>query len=434
MSDADPAGSRVATAMRNACMMRLLERVALRCAERGVEVMALKGAVLLATVYREPGDRPMRDIDVLVRPDDLPTVLDVLDEMGGRPLEPWVTPDFCPRFYNEMEYAVGELEPVLIEPHVRPFRPLRLQCLMPDDAWWRTSVPMRVGKAILRRPSDEHMLLHLAAHVAMHGGCGPRWREDLTRWLDDTGEGFDWDLAVRDARAWRLTPSVRCGIELAGVEDRLPADAWFAIRNAPCNWRDRLMLRWAPGDHASPLKHVLGTLLTTPNLRRAIGFALAVTVPTREHMGRWYPHRHPGWLAAAHAWRVVRPLTRPFARLNPWKAPIEVMANDDGQPPRLCANRPVTPGTVVAHLTGANRQAIEGQVGLDPAQLSGTLQHLGVAEQPTVRLDGDRLIALRQLRYGDPITVRLTPDISATVPLPDSSDTPRATTELRRAA
>ncbi|MEM6332780.1 MAG: nucleotidyltransferase family protein [Planctomycetota bacterium] len=426
--------SRTAIAMRNACMMRLLERVALRCAERGVEVMALKGAVLLATVYRDPGDRPMRDIDVLVRPNDLPVVLEVLDELGGKPLEPWVTPDFCPKFYNEMEYAVGELEPVLIEPHVRPFRPLRLQCLMPDDAWWRTSVPMRVGRAIVRRPSDEHVLLHLAAHVAMHGGCGARWREDLTRWLDDTAEGFDWDLAVRDARDWRLTPAVRRGLELAGVVDRLPADAWFAIRHAPCNWRDRLMLRWAPGDHAAPVKHVVGTLLTTPDVRRAMGFARAVLVPTREHMGRWYPHRHPGWLAAAHAWRVVRPLTRPFARLNPWKAPVEVMAGDDGQPPSLCANRPVTPGTVIARLAGANLQAIDGDTGLDPARLGGALQHLGVAEQPTARLDGDRLVALRQLRYGDPITIRLTPDIAASATSADTRDAGSPDDGLRRAA
>ncbi|MEO0964395.1 MAG: nucleotidyltransferase family protein [Planctomycetota bacterium] len=391
-------GRDVAVACRNALMMRLLERFAERCAARGVEVMALKGAALLATVYRRPGDRPMRDLDVLVRPADLSIAVEVLREMHGQPLEPWVTPDFCPRYYNELEYKLGDLEPVLIEPHVRPFRPLRLQCTVPDEAWWDDSCAMSIGRATLRRPSDEHMLMHLAAHVAMHGGCSDRWREDITRWLDATGGTLDWDRFVDDARAWRLAPAVVRGIDLAGLADRLPAQAWRGLTQAPCNWRDRLMLRWAPGDHASPLKHLLGALLTTPDLRRAIGFAAAITFPNREHMARWYPHRHPGWLAAAHAWRVVRPVLRPLTRLSPWKPAVEVMADDSGQPPALCANCPITPGTPIATLPADAD---------DVTALPGPLAHLGVSDMPTVRVVGRKLVALRQLRYGDPVTVSL---------------------------
>ncbi|MEM9252781.1 MAG: nucleotidyltransferase family protein [Planctomycetota bacterium] len=402
--DASPHGSAtslgpdIGVGSRNALMMRVLERFAIGCAQRGVEVMALKGAALLATVYRRPDERPMRDIDVLVRPADLPVAVEVLGEMGGEPLEPWVTPDFCPRYYNELEYRVGDLEPVLIEPHVRPFRPLRLQSTVPDEAWWDASVPMRVGRAELRRPSDEHMLLHLLAHVAMHGGCGERWRRDITRWNDATGASLDWKRLVHDAQAWRLAPTIVRGVELAGVADLIPRDSRQALRASPCNWRDRLMLRWAPGDHASPLKHLLGTLLTTPDPRRALGFAAAIAIPGRDHMARWYPHRHPGWLATAHAWRVARPLARPLARLWPWKPAVEVMADDSGQPPALCANRPVTPGTPVATLP-----ADAG----DLTRLPGPLAHLGVSDMPTVRVVGRKLVALRQLRHGDPVTVSL---------------------------
>jgi hypothetical protein len=407
-------GGTVAVRWRNVLMMRLLERFTLRCAARGVDVMALKGAVLLATGVRGAGERTMRDIDVLVRPADLPTAVEVLREMGGRPLEPWVTPDFCPRFYNELEYVVGDLEPVLIEPHVRPFRPLRLQCFVPDEAWWDEAVAMPVGRAVMRRPSDEHTLMHLLAHVAMHGGCGDRWRRDIVAWLDATANTLDWDRLVRHARAWRLSPCVVRGVELAGMDERLPADAWFALRHAPRSWRDRLMLRWCPGDHASPVRHLLGTLLTTPDPGRALGFARALTLPTRDHMRRWYPHDHPGWLPTAHAWRLARPLLKPLLRGSPWKSPVELLAGDDGQPPTLCANRPVTPGTRLASLPAELADPDH------PADLPGVLAHIGLSDLPSARLTDGRLIALRQLRHGDPIT------LASPTPPAAATDLPRA--------
>jgi hypothetical protein len=53
----------------------------------GVPVIVLKGAVLADAVYRDPAHRPMRDIDLLVRRDDVPRVLEHAAALGLRRYE-----------------------------------------------------------------------------------------------------------------------------------------------------------------------------------------------------------------------------------------------------------------------------------------------------------------------------------------------------------
>ena len=81
----------------------------------------------------------MGDLDLLVRPEHLNQLLDLLEDLGGLRSEPMFREDFFPRFYYEIQFRIGRVHPVTIDLHVRPLRPLRLACLMPDDALWSRS-------------------------------------------------------------------------------------------------------------------------------------------------------------------------------------------------------------------------------------------------------------------------------------------------------
>ncbi|MBI3798298.1 MAG: nucleotidyltransferase family protein, partial [Deltaproteobacteria bacterium] len=55
--------------------------------QKGLQVILLKGGALIKTVYREqPGLRPLGDLDLLVRAEDLPGGEEVLRLHGFRPL------------------------------------------------------------------------------------------------------------------------------------------------------------------------------------------------------------------------------------------------------------------------------------------------------------------------------------------------------------
>ena len=102
-----------AAALRNIRMMRLAERVVGKLGESGVRVMVLKGAALNATVYDQPDERLMDDLDLMVRPEDLDATFAVLESMGGLRGLCGVRADYFPRFYYELDYTIGTIDPVM---------------------------------------------------------------------------------------------------------------------------------------------------------------------------------------------------------------------------------------------------------------------------------------------------------------------------------
>ncbi len=297
-------------AMRNRRMMRVLEQVTAALNAAGIPVMALKGAALQLTLYERPDQRPMEDLDLLIHAEDLPAARAVLERIGAIPGEPLVRPDFCPRFYYETEYAIGQIYPVKIDLHVRPFRPMRYARTVPDCALWERARPVAIGAAHLLVPSTEDMLIHLAAHSAIHGNRRIVWLRDIYLWAAQNRDRVDWGNFLATARDWRLALPVRKGIEAAARECGSLCPEWLshALRDTATTWCDRLALWQAPRDAEHPVAHVLVNMLTTPGWRFTLAYFIAVAMPSREHLGDGYERRHWGWRQAAMLSRGVRPM------------------------------------------------------------------------------------------------------------------------------
>ncbi len=98
-----------AASSRNIRMMRVLARLAKRFNDAGVPIMALKGAALNLTLYTRPDERPMADIDLLIKPQDAERAARLFEELGCLRGEPLVREDFFPRYYYEMDYTSGSI-------------------------------------------------------------------------------------------------------------------------------------------------------------------------------------------------------------------------------------------------------------------------------------------------------------------------------------
>jgi len=307
VTDATPTVWPVVT--RNVALMHLLERLARRFNDAGVPFMVLKGAALQLTLYRRPDERPMGDIDLLVRPGDVDKAVQLLLAAGCRRGAPLVREDFFPCHYYEAEFLAGDVFPLKIDLHVRPFRPLRYARTVPDGAFWDRARPVRIGRATVLVPSPEDMLIHLATHLAVHGFARPTWRKEIKLWAEAQRDQLDWDRLAPAAAAWGLALPVRRAIERVEGEfgEFCPADARRRLAETPVSWRDRVALWHAPRDERHPVGHVLVNALCTPGWRFVAGYLFAVLVPTRPHLEQWYARRHPGWLVCAHAARWLGP-------------------------------------------------------------------------------------------------------------------------------
>src|SRR5262245_27928191 len=182
---------------------RLLHQ-ALDClAQRGIEVMLLKGAGLAYSAYDSFADRPMGDLDVLVRPERMQDAWEALLAQGWKwPSAVWSAAQYvdhhhAPPLLDESTSLRLELHRYLLPPN-NPFR------LSTSDVWAR-ACQTSVGGRSFTVPHPLHQLWHLCVHFAwahmMSWGAWRTLRDTAT--LVETGD-LDWkefiDLA-RESRA-----------------------------------------------------------------------------------------------------------------------------------------------------------------------------------------------------------------------------------------
>jgi hypothetical protein len=371
----------------NVCAMHLLERVARRFAAAGVPLMVLKGAALHLTLYQKPEQRPMGDLDLLVRVEDAQRACALLAELGGQPGEPLVREDFFPRFYYEREYSIGEITPVKIDLHVRPFRPLRYARLVPDDALWRRARRVPIGGSAVHVPGVEEMLIHLVVHAAVHGSARKMWLRDIKRWADAHRGRLDWDRFCELVDGWRLGWPALQGLVAAARESGAicPAGVLERLRRSRVSWRDRLALWHAPRDTERPAVHVLVNAACTPGLWFTLNYLWAVLIPGAAHMRDWYGRRHVGWLLSAHVLRLIWPLVKYARPLWSRFSRVEV---------RACS--------VHGKRVFAVQDLDEGEVA---SRSAGLLRFVKPGSRPNARWSGRELVILRPVRAGQEIRI-----------------------------
>lgn len=402
------------TALRNRCFMHLLERISLRFSEAGVPLMLLKGAALNLLVDGIRFRRPMSDLDLLVRPEDVVQARALLEELGCLRGQELVREDFFPRFHYEVEYSARGVYPMKIDLHVRPFRPLRYSRLVPDEALWARAREVRVGRGVALVPCPEDMLVHLAVHAAVHGFASTKWLDDIRQWTTRFYSQIDWDRFVATIESWRLTFPVRAALARAAQQEPLgvPQKVLDALGSVRIGWRDRLALWQAPRDAAHPVMHVLVNVLCTPGWRFALAYLKAVVVPDPAHMAEWYWRRHRGWLPCAHLLRWTWPLVGLFPRWWRRFSRIEVRSSRiHGL--GVFATRNINAGAVIARCRGrvVDRKTLyvgwsephDGETRL--FEFTGRLKHLNHSCNPNAQLLRSTLIAARLIRSGEEITI-----------------------------
>ncbi len=178
----------ISVAGRNLYLLAELRPLAQAMEAEGRPLALLKGASLLFRLYRERiHRRPMTDVDVLVRPVDLPRLEALLLERG-----------YAPARSGEVVYERRKPVPVQFDIHTDLWH---LDERGLAALWAGTRVGSERGVPIrLLDPADE--VLYLAHHTLVHKGAvaGPRMREvaALIQWW---GPEWSWETLAERARA-----------------------------------------------------------------------------------------------------------------------------------------------------------------------------------------------------------------------------------------
>jgi hypothetical protein len=284
---------------RNLILLHSLEIVLRRLAAEGVPVIVLKGAALAQGVYSRPGLRPMCDLDLLVRREDLPLTRRVLSSLGYETDRSGLRDGFTETYHHAVMLIQRGGAGADLDVHWSLFGSIYFYYRVPMDWFWQTALPIRFGAAPARMLGPEAQVLHLCAHIVRHGGCDEaelRSFHDVAEVLSFYGEQLDWDQLLDKAQSYSLLLAVRQVLSRLHQEWKTPlpdsvADRLRALRPS----RDE---RRAFSQLPTAGRAALGywrDFLSIPDWRLRLGFARCVLFPAADYMQRRYRNA-PRWL------------------------------------------------------------------------------------------------------------------------------------------
>lgn len=225
-----------AHAKRNRGIADQLAELLAVCAQSGVEVVVLKGALLAPTVYADPSLRPMNDIDLLFRAEAIDQAEAVLQSLGysGKHKDadqgPGVVKHLSTYRRNGNEGATPN--PYLSTTADRMVEPHRSL----EEAWfglkvdvtpgvWERSVPAVLHDQPALRLSTEDLLIHLSVHATFHvimGSAVFLQLYDIGQVINAWGQQIEWPELLHRTRQANAQPFVYAGFYWAKSLYRAP--------------------------------------------------------------------------------------------------------------------------------------------------------------------------------------------------------------------
>lgn len=155
---------RVHTAKRHGRIDELVSRLDQGAREAGVAAVALKGVALHDFGVYQAGERPMADVDLLVRPEDAPRAAKVLESLGfGESYKTW----------KECVYTrVDELEPAALGEHANNSLKIELHERICEKLPLHITdisehvFPPQPQPGLNAYPSKASLMIHLLLHAA----------------------------------------------------------------------------------------------------------------------------------------------------------------------------------------------------------------------------------------------------------------------------
>ena len=289
--------------------------------QAGIEVMPLKGLYLAHLLYGGLSLRKARDIDLLVRQEDLEKATQVLLDLSAS--RKWALEQEADLYHHSFFIPVNKKRQVHVELHwALTFE--HIAGLDVDEVWRAASQTVWKGQAMWTMALSD-LLLYLCLHAAKDGLGSVRHLVDIALLLEQCGPQLDWEALAEKIRALQIKTPIF--LSLTYCKELLDApvpSAFLAAIRPPrgISWAlGQALLRWRGGVlHTPPaligpplrqvffffwedslqgkLRHLHRALMPPRSLRTRW-----LSRPALAPFGLWYPF----WV-----WRVVQKLVKLF--------------------------------------------------------------------------------------------------------------------------
>lgn len=164
------------------------------CEKEGLDLIALRGILFAQILYPDPALRPISDIDLLIRPEQMDRFAACLASLNYRRI-----PGHLHQWTNAQ--AIVDVHTDLIGGDRIAARRRAVDIDM--DAVWTSSIPCAQIGGHVKMLAWEDEVLTCALHAVKHSCDRLLWFVDLARLADDRPEA-DWKRLIERARQFKL--------------------------------------------------------------------------------------------------------------------------------------------------------------------------------------------------------------------------------------
>jgi hypothetical protein len=237
-----------ANAARNTLILGETKKILDGFQQNKIEAIVLKGVFLAEKIYKNIALRPMNDIDVLIKKEDLERANTVLNSWG------YISPpnyidhlgkDPGSSSINSLSYNKDQAAGFFVHLHwhlVNSTWPLEPVAAKLDMARvWQYAEPVQVAGSKALALSAEHQLLYLALHSFNHSFERLIWLSDILEFLRCSQERIDWAVVLAEAERFKVSYVVYYSLFV--VSKRLSCDLPELPRLKPVkvNWLEKIV-------------------------------------------------------------------------------------------------------------------------------------------------------------------------------------------------
>jgi hypothetical protein len=198
-------------------LFHAIEPIVAELENNGIQTLLVKGAPLALAYYRNYAVRPMDDVDVVVRRDQVTRAIDLLERLGWRP-------EYYPSAEDlKFRHAVwiGDPKGTAIDLHWH-----FLYDACNDDAtahFWSGIRPLDFLGVKTRQLDPTNMLLHTIIHGVRSNPEPPvRWIPDALIIIHGEPADIDWDRMLAFARSQKLIYRLGLGLKYLAYRHHAP--------------------------------------------------------------------------------------------------------------------------------------------------------------------------------------------------------------------
>lgn len=190
------------TIAKNTVLNESLRILAKEASKKNIDLLLLKGISLINSIYQDIGIRPMSDMDILVKTENVPLISNILESLnyGTNPivkskLVGQVEHFHLPAFISKSNHVMVELHT-----HIHPEKsPLSIDI----DEFWKNSVPVDNFNTNIRMLSPENLIQHLCIHISTHSQTNNIRLShfyDLVKVIEKYDKnGLDWETTIKNS-------------------------------------------------------------------------------------------------------------------------------------------------------------------------------------------------------------------------------------------